>query len=482
MYSKKLAFASAMSALTLALAPSGAYAQDAGQGNQVRNITLANPDSAPINEIVIPMGKSTVLRFDVDVSEAAIGNPDAADIVPLTSRSIYLLGKKNGSTNLTIYGKNKQVLGIIDVNVSYDTLGLKRRLHDSIPNENIEVHVSGGKIMLTGKVSNTAVSARAAQMAETFAPGSVVNAMELAGSQQVMLSVRFAEVERGAAKALGISTNADFDDNGVDGFRSEFINPIALDTNSFAFLRDQFDIGNVSVDVVLDAMEQKGMASILAEPTLIAVSGEPASFLAGGEFPVPVSATGANGNTQIQVEFKEFGVRLSFTPTVIGDTISMVVTPEVSELDKANGIQLNGIVIPGLTTRRTSTTVELKNGQSFSIAGLMQKRFVDGLEQMPGLGDTPILGALARSARYQRKETELAIIITPYIVEPVTDKLKTPFDSTIPPHEFELFLLGKVEKKASAAGQIAGASHVALAANNETDASSTVAPFGYVVK
>ena len=398
MHRKTLAFTCAIAAL--ALAPMTASAQDAG--NQVRNISLANPDTAAINEIVIPVGKSVVLRFDTDVSEASIGSPDVADLVPLTNRSIYLLGKKNGGTNLTVYGKNKQVLGIIDVNVSYDTLGLKKRLHDSIPGENIQVHVSGGKVMLSGKVANSAVSARAAQIAETFAPGSVVNALELSASQQVMLQVRFAEVERKAAKALGISTNADFDDEGVDGFKSAFVNPIALDSNSVAQLRDAFDIGSVSVDVVLDAMEQKGMASILAEPTLIAVSGEPASFLAGGEFPIPVSTSGDNGALRVQVEFKEFGVRLSFTPTVIGDTISMIVTPEVSELDKQNGIQLNGLVIPGLTTRRTSTTVELKNGQSFSIAGLMQKRFVDGLEQMPGLGDAPILGALARSARYQR--------------------------------------------------------------------------------
>lgn len=429
-----------------------------GNDSRIELVNLAGPDTPYVDEISLPAGKSMVLRFDTPISEASVGNPEFADIVPLTDRSIYILGKSNGSTNVTIFGPRKQVLGVIDVNVAYDTVALKKRLYESLPGEDISVHTNGETIMLSGKVSSSAVAARASELAQSFAPGAVLNTLELGAPQQVMLAVRFAEVERTAAKALGISTDALFDDTPnqfglIDQLNTNFRIPEDLGTNSFAIARDFIEIGDVTIDMMLDALEQKGVASILAEPTLMAISGEPASFLAGGEFPVPVASTAdADGNVRITIEFKEFGVRLAFTPTVIGDKVSLVVSPEVSELDPQNGIQMNDIVIPGLKSRKATTTVELKNGQSFSIAGLIQKDFLDNLTQLPGVGDVPIIGALNRSARYQRSETELAIIITPYIVSPDTmNSLEVPTDYFTHPHEFELFFLGKMEAGESGA-------------------------------
>ena len=435
-----------------------AQAQDlAGAASSVDGaeyIRLTGSGAPFVGEITVPAGKSLVLRFDTPVSEASVGNPETADIVPLTDQSVYVLGKQRGSTNLTLVGPSKRVLGVLDVQISYDTLNLKRRLHEMLPGEPIEVRANGDAIILSGKASSNAAMAKAIQIATPFAGADkIVNSMEIGASQQVMLKVRFAEVERNASKALGISTNALFDNDSIDGLRSSFVNPTLADSTSFAFLRDTFDIGSVSVDMLIDALEQKGLATILAEPTLIALSGEHAKFLAGGEFPVPVGSDAEDGRVRIQIEFKEFGVRLGFTPTVIGDKISLVVSPEVSELDPNASIELNDVVIPGLKTRKAETTVELKNGQSFAIAGLLQKNFIDEIDQFPGASSVPILGALMRSARYRRDETELAIIITPYIVEPVEDgTLRLPTDDVSLPHEFELFALGKTEGGPSPGG------------------------------
>lgn len=445
----------AASACALALVVSGAQAQSMGglgASDLVETIELAGPNSPYTGEIAVPAGKSMILEFNRPVREVLVGNPDTADIIPLTERTIYVLGTGVGGTNLTVFGDRKQLLGIIDLQVTHDVLNLKKRLHDLMPGENIEVRTNGGSILLSGTVSSSGAAQKAARLAANYVEDpdlQVVNMIGIGASQQVMLAVRFAEVERSAAKALGISPSALFvgGDGSAASFATNFVTPNAV-SGAFAQLFGRVPIGDVTVDGLLDLLEERGVGTILAEPTLIAISGETASFLAGGEFPVPVSSSQNNddGLVRVGIEFKEFGVRLGFTPTVIGDTISMVVTPEVSELDPQSGISVQGITIPGLRTRRASTTVELKNGQSFAIAGLIQKQFLDQLNQIPGLSSTPILGALARSTSYQRQETELTIIITPYIVEPSDpNTLTTPYDHFTRPHELDLFLLGMLE-------------------------------------
>lgn len=403
-----------------------------------------------VGEVAISAGKSMLLRFNRPVSEALVGDGDTADIIALTETSIYLLGKDVGATNLTLLGPDKQMLGVLDVQITHDILNLKKRLHEMLPGRNLEVRTNGGALLLSGLVSDVSDAQRAVDIADNYAPGNVVNMIDVAASQQVMLAVRFAEVERTAAKALGISTDVLFNGAGGDsaGLISTFDPLTALSSSNFAALGGTFQAGEFTIDLLLDTLEERGVASILAEPTLIARSGESASFLAGGEFPVPVGVNQGSGiGNTIEIEFKEFGVRLGFTPTVIGETISVTVTPEVSELDPENGIELSGFSIPALTTRRASTTVELKNGQSFAIAGLLQKSFLDELDQFPGASSLPILGSLLRSARYERDETELTIIITPYLVQPsaADNPLTLPTDYFERPHELELFFLGQVE-------------------------------------
>lgn len=419
-------------------------------------ITIGSGNAPYTGEVVVPAGKSKVLRFDRVIKDVMVGNEEVADVIALTDKSLYVLGRELGPTSLTLYGSNRRLLGVIDLQVSYDLLNLKRRYYELMPGENIEVRPSGESIILSGLVTGSGVSSRASQIAEQYAPGNVVNMLGIRSSQQVMLKVRFAEVKRSASKAMGLSTDVLFNSGQEVGlFNSGILNP-----DAFAAAFGAFEIGDVSISLLLDALEEKGLVKTLAEPTLVAISGETASFLAGGEFPVPVNATNSQSDSsfsavRLGIEFKEFGVRLGFTPTVIGDTINLIVEPEVSALDPESGVQLLDLTIPGLTTRRARTTVELKNGQSFAIAGLLQEDFLEEIKQFPGADNIPILGSLMRSASYQREETELAIIITPFIVEPADGAdLALPTDSLILPYDLELFFLGQVEANGEGGGWV----------------------------
>ena len=458
-------------AAVAALAMAGADGAVAQTSSPSADLSVAVGKNGTLTEaLALPVGKSAILRFETPVTDVLIGDPEIADVIPLTDRSVYVIGQGVGRTRVTVFARGKQLAGVVDLNVGQDILGLKRRLAEMLPGEPVEVRGEAGAIILSGAVSDSGAATKASSLAASYAgeKGSVVNMMSIRQSQQVMLAVRFAEVQRSALKEVGISTDVFFNSGKeVGAFQSgrqviqNFIptdvlgntpgvNPITdfvSEPEKFAAAFGKFALGDVSFDVLLDLLEKKGIVSVLAEPNLIAVSGQPASFLAGGEFPVPVASNANNtGQIQIQIEFKEFGVRLSFTPTVVGENINLVVEPEVSELDPQSGIRLNDIVIPGLTTRRVSTTVDLKNGQSFAIAGLLQRKFIDDIDQVPGIGDIPVLGALSRSAAYRREDTELAVVITAYLVEPTTpDVALTPADTFVLPSQAEFFLLGRTE-------------------------------------
>ncbi len=494
-----------LAAAVFAMAPTLAMAQTA-QADREETISLASNGGPAMADVTVAAGKSAVLRFDRPIVDVLVGEPDIADIIPLTDRSIYVVGKSVGGTSLTLLARGKQLIGVIDLNVTHDLFSLKKRLYDMMPNEQIEVRADGPSIILSGAVSDSEVSSKASTLAANFAGGEagrVVNMMSVRQSQQVMLAVRFAEVSRSALKDVGISSDVFFNSGKEVGafqtgrqvvqnfqptgsVQNGFIQDVVSDPAKFGSVFGKFALGDFSFDLLLDALETKGIISVLAEPNLIAVSGQTASFLAGGEFPVPVSVDNQAGTGgRIGIEFKEFGVRLGFTPTVIGDTINLVVEPEVSELDRQNGIAINGTVIPGLTTRRTRTTVDLKNGQSFSIAGMMQRKFIDEIRQMPGVGDVPVLGALARSAKYRHEDTELAIIITAYLVEPTdAGEIQTPQDHLVLPHELELFLLGRTEGAQWLHGSSPAVNKVAgPASSNVADAAPGVdGPVGFVVK
>ncbi len=301
--------------------------------------------------------------------------------------------------------------------------------------------------MLSGQVGSAAALDRALAIAARYAPGRVTNLVEVTGSQQVMLEVRFAEVERSVVKQLGVSNAFAVNGNDVQAVTRSGDGP-PIDPPAFAIAEIAATIGDVTLDVLLDTLEDKGVVKTLAEPNLIALSGDSAEFLAGGEFPIPVGTSeNNNGIREVTIEFKEFGISLSFTPTVLSsDFINLELFTEVSEIDPNTSILANDLVIPGLKVRRARTTVELGDGQSFAIAGLLQEDFEDAVRQFPILGDVPILGTLFRSSAWQTGQTELVVIVTPHLVRPVRPTaLLGPDEFFVPPTESELFLLGKVE-------------------------------------
>jgi pilus assembly protein CpaC len=321
-------------------------------------------------------------------------------------------------------------------------------LNDVMPNEVIEVRSVNDSVALSGTVSSPARAQQAMAIAQHFVPEkvTVINNLGVRGSQQVMLAVKIAEVSRSVSKQFGLTPSILAGAPGESGFRGNSFSTTAL--SSFATGVLSQISGNFALREKIDALEEKGLIKILAEPNLVAMSGDTANFLAGGEFPVPTNQTTNAGVPTITVEFKPFGVSLAFTPTVIdSDLINLVVAPEVSQIDKQTApVVINGFVIPGISTRRARTTVELRDGQSFAIAGLLQSDFSDQVQQIPGLSDIPILGALARDSQFQRKETELVIIITPRLVQPAPpEALAAPTDGFVPPSDADIFVNGQRE-------------------------------------
>ncbi len=388
-----------------------------------------------------------VMRTDKAFKEVRVANAEIADVVVLTDQSFHVMGKKGGKTNVMLYDTNKQLIDIITVNVGYDLAELKRSLFETLPGEKVEVRPMGGGVYLSGEVSSPSIVSKAEKIAEAYAPGKVTNALSVNDSHQVMLEVRFVEASRDAVKELGMGLLTQR--AGDFGFRAGG----GLISGNLPSLAGTLlgGTGNVSLDTNIQALEEQGVIRTLAEPNLVSMSGDTASFLAGGEFPIPVSAD----DGQIGIEFRQFGVGLSFTPTVLGDgIINLEVKPEVSQIDTANAVRIAGIEIPSLRVRRADTTVELRNGQSFAIAGLLQNDSTTSKVQVPWLGDVPVLGSLFRSSRYKNFETELVIIVTPRLAKPVADisELSSPMDTHRAPTELDLFLNGKLDKVSQSEG------------------------------
>jgi pilus assembly protein CpaC len=435
-------------------------------GTAAAQMSVQTGDGAGVHagQLDVPLNKSQMLTTDRPFGKAFIGNDEVADILPLSDHSLYVLGKKMGTTSLTVLDKAGRVLAVLDVAVGPDVISLRRQLAELIPGQPIGAAISNDSIVLTGVVSDAVAADRAVQLAKTYAGDRVVNMMAVGSSQQVMLEVRFSEINRQSGKQIGVGSflnNRSGSFGGVTGNGAsltpdpdtgEGILRLSAITDSFGIFRKSFGIGGVDVLGVLDALETKGLAKTLAEPTLIALSGEKASFLAGGEFPIPVaqgngSGGGLNGGQSVTIEFKPFGVSLGFTPTVLADgVINLVVEPEVSSIDPTASIVLNGLTIPGLQTRRASTTLELRDGESFAIAGLIRSDFSNTVRQVPILGSIPIIGALFRSTGFTRGETELLIVVTPRLVQPVRpDQIALPTDRVGDPTELDLFLLGRTD-------------------------------------
>lgn len=421
-----------------------------GSVNEAQAITpvVKFDGGSKIQRLRIPVDKSDTIRLEQPFAEALVGDSEIADVIPLTNQSFYVLGKQIGATRLTILDKDKNVQGIVEVEISYDVASIRAQIHEALPQARVKVKSANGRIVLSGRAPDAPTLERALSIAEQFAPKAVVNSISLSTSQQVMLEVRFVETTRNAARDLGINTKF-LSANGRVASVTNFPGAVGLgafpsNRTPFGTMIAQLLSNGATADLVVQALEERGLARRLAEPNLIALSGDTASFLAGGEFPFPVG----QDNDQISIEFKKFGVGLAFTPTVLADgLINLKIEPEVSEIDPNNTLRVNGTEIPSLITRRTKTTVELRDGQSFAIAGLLNSTHTKGIRQLPWIGQVPVLGALMRSASFEKNETELVIIVTPRLVKPAApgDKLLTPFDKSVASNDVDFFVRGKME-------------------------------------
>jgi pilus assembly protein CpaC len=433
----------------------GAYAQE-------RVIQISGKNHTAM--VTVPIGKSQDVRTGTSFVDIMVGDPDVADVNPLTDHTLSILGKKIGTTRVQVYAEDKKLIGIFDVEVTYDITRLSNELKRRFPGSHLQASSVNGRIMLSGEVADAATLDKAVTIARQFGP-EIINSVSVMSPQQVMLEVRFVEISRTAGRELGLQWNV-FNRNATVnlGSRQAASNlPISAPTSStnipagevaagvlsgaspFGFALARMITGGTTIDVMLNALEQKGIARSLAEPNLVALSGDTASFLAGGEYPVPVA--GSFG--QVTVDYKKYGVGLAFTPTVLGrGLINLKIEPEVSQIDTTHTIQVSaGVSVPALIVRRASTTVELRDGQSFVIGGLLQTDNRNQIEQLPWLGSVPVLGALFSSKSFQQNQTDLAIIVTPHVVRPTRpgDVVASPADDTLPPNDPDFFLLGKTE-------------------------------------
>ena len=409
--------------------------------------------------VELEVNKGVLVRLPRPASAVFVANPAFADITVKSPTLVYVIGKRTGVTSLFAVDANDAVLADVNLVVSHNLTDLRLSIRTLLPDTQLEAHSVPGGLLLTGLVNSAREAEEARRIGNRFLAENeaLINQILVVGPNQVNLRVRIAEVSRTVLKRLGFN----FDLLGTVGnfaFGLATGRPFAsgalatggrlADSGAFGA---SYSGGSFDANSVIDALEDEGLVTLLAEPNLTALSGETASFLAGGEFPVPI----AQDDGKITVDFKSFGVSLSFTPTIVSnDRISLKVLPEVSSLSSSGAVTLNGISIPALSTRRASTTVELASGQSFAIAGLLQADGNQSINEFPGLADIPILGALFRSTNFKRKETELVIIVTPYLVRPVsTAALAVPTDGFEIPDDYDRVFKGETRRQTPATTQ-----------------------------
>lgn len=398
--------------------------------------------SEPADVLSVAAGSGTLIQLPQPAVAVFVADPSVADVHVPTPRSVFVLGKKSGTTTLFALGPNNREILRKTISVSTDTASIQRLIDARFPKFAVTVSGAPGSLMVTGAVPSAADADAIVQTLQPYlhANEQLVNRLSIAHPIQVLLRVRITEVDRNITQQLGINWNA----IGAGGnFFGGLFNGRAIfdaTTNLFnlpsggAFsVVGGFKAGRTTIEGVLDALDQEGLLTMLAEPNLTAMSGQTASFLAGGELPIPVPQSGSTST--ITIEYKPYGVALNFTPTVLADNrISLTVRPEVSQIDPSNSITLNSIVVPALSVRRMETTVELSGGQSFAIGGLLQSSTSDVLSELPGLGGLPILGKLFSSTKYQNNKSELVVIVTPYIVGPTgPGRLRGALDDVITP-------------------------------------------------
>lgn len=406
--------------------------------------------------IELIVGKSKLVDSPIPIKRVSVGNPQIADVLVVSPKQIHLNGKAPGVTSV-ILGRVDGSTAFFDLEVRADISRLKQKLKEILPGEDIRINAAHDSIILSGEVSGASNMSTALSVAEPYAPKKVVNLMQVGGVQQVMLEVRIAEMSRSLIRRLGlnfsfINKQGDFTTTllgsltGIESIEKLTEEPFETTITDKINALFRFHRGGATWTYFIDALKETGLVKILAEPTLITLNGQEASFLAGGEIPIPVPQAGV-GIGVITIEYRPYGVGLHFIPTVLSsEKISLKVSPEVSELDYLRGVNLAGYMVPGVTTRKVSTVIELADGQSFAIAGLLKEDVRQIISKLPFLGDIPILGALFRSSQFQKNESELVVIVTPHLVKPLELTTQTlPTDQYVEPDDFEFYLLGSME-------------------------------------
>ncbi|MER8751266.1 type II and III secretion system protein family protein [Mesorhizobium sp. M1050] len=420
-----------------------AYAAD-------RFIDVSTPS---VHRIFLPMSQSVTVQVSANLGDIVVGDEKIADAQPMTDRTLYVIGKGAGTTTVNLFSTDKRSLGALQIEVGVDVSDMAQAIRQVAPKSRIEIGSVNGRVRLGGHVKDGATLASILEVAQQYGPDAIINSVIVDDSQQVNLEVRVLEAKRNAGRDLGVSirsTNGDGTTKTGTGIAAVDKDKVVLgpgtllsnllsNSTPFGALLTRVIDSNIKVDLYIEALEAKGVVRTLANPNLTTLSGEPASFNAGGE--VPIRTLDKDG--EISIVYKQFGVNLLFTPVVLDDgKIHMDLAPEVSDL---TGFTTAGD--PIFTNRKLSTVVELRDGQSFAVGGLLSSKTTKLQEQVPWLGQVPIIGTLFRNSSNQKEETELVVIVTPHIVRPVKpgEQLATPFDKTRPANDPEFFVLGQLE-------------------------------------
>jgi pilus assembly protein CpaC len=425
-------------------------------------------ESASTTEDVVRLldmekGKSVIVRTDYSVTRVSVGDPRVADVVVLRTQEIQIVAKEVGTTNVVLWGGGGEIEAAIDLHVGHAFSSIESEIRRVIEVGDVRVSAAGASVVLTGSVPDAVSVERAVNIARAYFPekgeGGIINLLDVGGNQQVMIEVTVSEVNRDLRKEIGTNFAASIINDGDQVFEvfnlidrlaaPEVIDPVGPEVIEFAdtvnLIGTAFPIGTGTYALFVNALDETGAAKILAEPTLVARTGETARFLSGGEVPIPVAQGGAFGS--ITVDYKEFGVGLAFTPTVLSENrIHLDVTTEVSQVDFGLGTAVSGTAAPGFRTRRATTGVEVGDGQTFAIAGLLRDELTENVSMYPFLGEIPILGMLFRVSTYQKQTSELVLLVRPRLVKPLgPDAPPLPTDYFDEPNWFEFYMLGRTE-------------------------------------
>lgn len=406
---------------------------------QVQKISLSDNQ---MSRVVMSAGVTLNIETDGPFAEILIGNTEVLDVFPISSTSLYIQSKRSGSTNITLYSESKDLLEVIDVLVRTDFSEVNRVIRSAVPSARVSVDNLNNRIRLSGVVKDNLDLGRVLDIARQYSSEPIINGIVVQSAQQVELDVRILEVERNSGRNLGVDLLARRGDNEV--FQTNGATRNALNQPFGVAVGELLEVSGTNIDVVINALETRGLARRLANPKLVTTSGIEANFVVGGEVPINSASRDAEGNVSSTTDYREYGVRLNFTPLVLDDElIRLRIAPEVSDIDPS--VNVNGQ--PGFISRKAETTVSLRNGQSFAIAGLLQSNNARGSDQVPWLGQLPVIGALFSSREFQKRETDLVILVTPRLVQPATPntQLASPLDETVPSNDVELFLLGMLE-------------------------------------